>query len=128
MLERAVADAIVVVHAAFIVFACLGGLLAWRHPGWALVHLPAAAWAAYVELTARICPLTPLENAWRRRAGDAGYDGGFVEHYLIPLVYPAGLTPQVQAWLGLGVIALNAAIYAVALVRWRARARRLGDA
>lgn len=121
MLERAVADAIVVVHAAFIVFACLGGLLAWRHPGWALVHLPAAAWAAYVELSARICPLTPLENAWRRRAGDAGYDGGFVEHYLVPLVYPAGLTPRVQAWLGLGVIALNVAIYAVAFVRWRAR-------
>jgi len=122
--ERFVADAIVVVHAAFIVFACLGGLLAWRHPGWALVHLPAAAWATWVELTARICPLTPLENAWRARAGEAGYEGGFVEHYLIPLVYPAGLTPRVQAWLGLVVIAINVAIYAGAVLRWRERRAR----
>ncbi len=76
-------------------------------------------WAAWVEVTATICPLTPLENALRRRAGEAGYPGGFVEHYVLPLLYPAGLTPGVQAWLGAFVVALNAVIYAVAILRWR---------
>ena len=65
------------------------------------MHLPAAAWAAYTEFSGTICPLTPLENALRQRAGDAGYAGGFVEHYLIPLIYPAGLTPSIQ--LGAGI-------------------------
>ena len=83
------------------------------------VHLPAAMWAAWVEVTATICPLTPLENALRRRAGEAGYPGGFVEHYVLPLLYPAGLTPGVQAWLGAFVVALNAVIYAFAILRWR---------
>ncbi|MCC7116521.1 MAG: DUF2784 domain-containing protein [Burkholderiales bacterium] len=121
MFERLTADAIVAAHAAFIAYACLGGILAWRHPAWSLAHLPAAAWAAWVEWTASICPLTPLENHWRRLAGEAGYDGGFVERYLIPLVYPPGLTPRVQAWLAAGLVALNVAIYAWAWVRWRAR-------
>ena len=80
-------------------------------------------WATWVEVTATICPLTPLENALRRRAGEAGYPGGFVEHYVLPLLYPAGLTPGVQAWLGAFVVGLNAAIYAVAILRWR-RSRR----
>lgn len=123
MIDRLAADAIVALHVAFVLFACLGGLLAWRRPRWAFVHLPAAMWAAWVEATATICPLTPLENALRRRAGEAGYPGGFVEHYVLPLLYPAGLTPDVQAWLGAFVVALNAAIYAVAILRWR-RSRR----
>ena len=72
MFERLTADAIVAAHAAFIAYACLGGILAWRHPAWSLAHLPAAAWAAWVEWTASICPLTPLENHWRRLAGEAG--------------------------------------------------------
>ena len=123
MIDRLAADAVVALHAAFVVFACLGGLLAWRRPGWAYVHLPAALWAAWVELTATICPLTPLENALRRRAGEAGYPGGFVEHYVMPILYPAGLTSGVQAWLGAFVVALNAAIYALAVLRWRRRRR-----
>jgi hypothetical protein len=85
------------------------------------VHLPAAAWAAYTEFSGTICPLTPLENALRRRAGLAGYDGGFVEHYLIPVIYPAALTPTLQATLGTIVVAVNVAFYAAA---WR-RARRV---
>ena len=83
----------------------------------------AALWAAWVELTATICPLTPLENALRRRAGEAGYPGGFVEHYVMPILYPVGLTPGVQAWLGAFVVVLNAAIYAIAVLRWRRRRR-----
>lgn len=122
--DRLVADAIVVAHAAFVAFACLGGLLAWRRPAYALVHLPFAAWGAWVELTGTICPLTPLENLFRHRAGEAGYAGGFVEHYLMPILYPAGLTPAGQAWLGAFLVALNVAIYSVALRRWSRRRDR----
>ena len=104
MIDRLAADAIVALHVAFVLFACLGGLLAWRDPRWAFVHLPAATWAAWVEATATICPLTPIENALRHRAGEAGYPGGFVEHYVLPLLYPVGLTPGVQAWLGAFVV------------------------
>ena len=121
--DRLVADAIVVAHVAFVAFACLGGILAWRRWAYALLHLPAVAWAAWIELTAGVCPLTPLENHFRRRAGDAGYPGSFVEHYVMPILYPAGLTADAQAWLGAFVLALNAAIYAVAVVRWRRRTR-----
>jgi len=122
--DRLAADAVVALHLAFVAFACLGGLFAWRRLRYAWVHLPALAWAAWIELTGTICPLTPLENALRRRAGDAGYAGGFVEHYLLPVLYPAGLTPQIQSWIGLGLLGLNVAIYWVALARWRARRRR----
>ena len=121
MLARLAADAVVALHVAFIAFACLGGLLAWRRLGYALAHLPALAWAAYVEFTGSICPLTPLENRLRERAGQSGYSGGFVEHYVMPILYPVGLTPQVQVWLGAFLVALNVAIYAVALWRWRRR-------
>lgn len=124
MTDRLAADAVVALHLAFVAFACLGGLFAWRRLRYAWVHLPALAWAAWIELTGTICPLTPLENALRRRAGDAGYAGGFVEHYLLPVLYPAGLTPQIQSWIGLGLLGLNVAIYWVALARWRARRRR----
>lgn len=123
MTDRFAADAIVALHAAFVAFACLGGMLAWRDLRYALVHVPAAAWAAYVEFSGRLCPLTPLENLLRRRAGDAGYPGGFVEHYLVPLLYPAGLTQDVQLALGAIVVALNVAIYAFAIALHRRRAR-----
>ena len=121
MVDRLAADAVVALHVAFIAFACLGGMLAWRRVGYALLHLPALAWAAYVEFTGRLCPLTPLENQLRRRAGEAGYEGGFVEHYVMPVLYPVGLTPETQAWLGAFLVALNIAIYAVALHKWRRR-------
>jgi hypothetical protein len=121
VLARILADAIVIAHLAFIAFVLVGGIWVLARPRLAWLHLPAVAWAAYAELSATICPLTPLENALRRRAGDAGYDGGFVEHYVIPVIYPAGLTPRVQWMLGALVIAINLAVYAIA---WR---RRLGS-
>ncbi len=118
MVERLLADIVVGFHFLFIVFVVLGGLwvLRWRSVAW--VHLPCVVWAAGIEFTGSICPLTPLENALRARAGDAGYAGGFIEHYLIPVIYPAGLTPGMQIAFGAFVLVLNAAIY------WRAFRRR----
>ncbi len=123
MLPRLLADLLVALHLAFIVFVGLGGLLAIRWRWVALVHLPSAAWGAYIELTGGICPLTPLENALRRAAGDSGYSGGFIEHYLVPIIYPAGLTREHQIALAVGVVLVNALAYALV---WRhaARARK----
>jgi hypothetical protein len=120
MIYRALADALVVAHALFVLFVVAGGaLVVWR-PRVAAVHLPAAAWGAWIELTHGICPLTPLENAWRRAAGDAGYEGGFIAHYLVPVLYPEGLTPSTQVAFGAFVVAVNLLFYGLA---WR-RARR----
>ena len=122
MASRWLADLVVVAHLAFIVYAVAGGLLTLRWPRAAWLHLPAVAWAAAVELVGWICPLTPLENALRRSAGEAGHAGSFIEHALVPLVYPAGLGRGLQIALGVGVLAVNAAVYAGVLARWR-RAR-----
>ena len=112
------ADATVALHAAFIVFVVAGGLLVSRNARWALLHLPAVAWVAWLEFTRAICPLTPLENALRARAGDEGYAGGFIDHYLVPVIYPAGLTPGIQVALGAALVVGNAWLY------WRAWRRR----
>ncbi|WP_454723647.1 MULTISPECIES: DUF2784 domain-containing protein [Cupriavidus] len=112
------ADAVVVAHLAFILFVMFGGLLALRWPRLAWLHLPAAAWGVAVEWGGWICPLTPLENALRERAGQQAYGGDFVQHYLMPLIYPDGLTRHTQFVLGALVLLLNATIYA-ALWRWR---------
>ena len=111
MLSRVLADAVLVVHLAFIAFAVAGGLLALRWRWMPLVHLPALAWAAFVEFSGTVCPLTPLENALRAAGGLAGYPGGFVEHYLLPMLYPAELTRTVQSVLGAGLVAFNAIVY-----------------
>jgi|WetSurMetagenome_2_1015567.scaffolds.fasta_scaffold726326_2 hypothetical protein len=116
---RLLADALVVAHLAFIAFVLAGGLLVRRRPRAAWLHLPAVAWAVYAEATATICPLTPLENLWRRRAGAAGYEGSFVEHYIVPLIYPAGLTPDAQLALAFVVLALNLVVYGTLLHRRR---------
>ena len=119
MLLRLAADAVLVFHLAFIVFALLGGLLAirWRWMVW--LHLPAVGWGFFVEVTGRICPLTPLENMLREQAGLSGFSGGFVAHYQVPLIYPAGLTPDIQ-WLLAGVVvAVNLAVYGGLLVHRR---------
>ena len=86
MSARLAADAVVLVHLAFVVFVVVGGFLAMHWPRITWLHVPAALWGAWAELTATICPLTPLENALRHRAGETGYEGGFIEHYLIPVL------------------------------------------
>jgi hypothetical protein len=116
MSYRLVADIVLTAHLAFVLFVVGGGLLALRRPGFAWLHVPAVVWAAWVELSGRICPLTPLEVALRRGAGEAGYGGDFVEHYLVALIYPAGLTREVQILIGIAVLLVNLAIY---IALWR---------
>jgi hypothetical protein len=118
MLFRTLADVTLVAHAAFVAFAVLGGLLVMRWPRLALAHVPAVLWAAIVEYTGWICPLTPLENALRQAGGGAGYTGAFLDHYLVPLLYPAELTRGCQAGLGSALLLLNAVAY-WHVWRWR---------
>ncbi len=119
MVYRLLADTVAVVHAGFVVFVALGGLLVWRWPRVAWVHVPAVAWGVLVELAGWLCPLTPLELELRRHAGESGYSGGFVEEYLMPALYPEDLTRAVQIGLGLLALLLNAAIYALVVRRVR---------
>ena len=108
---RATADLVVAVHAAFVVFVVLGGLLVTRWPRLAWVHVPAAAWGVFIEFRGWICPLTPLENYLRQRGGSSAYQGEFIEHYILPLLYPANLTARVQIWLGSLALAVNVLLY-----------------
>ena len=114
-MERFAADAIVVFHMAFVLFVVLGGLLVLRWRWVAFLHLPAAAWGVLIEYAGWICPLTPWEQQLRIAAGEASYTGGFIEHYLLPLLYPAGLTRGTEIALGTLVLVLNAAIYGILL-------------
>lgn len=111
MANQFLANVLLVVHAAFILFATFGGLLVLHRRGWVWIHLPAAVWAATVVSMGWICPLTPWEQHLRVVAGQQGYSGGFIEHYLLQAIYPEGLTRSVQIWLGAGVIVLNLLIY-----------------
>ena len=106
-------------HLGFIVFVLLGALLVLRYRWVAWLHVPAFAWGAAIEFLGAVCPLTPLERHLRTLAGEQGYTGGFVEHYVMPVMYPAGLTVETQFWLGIAVVVINAAIYAlVAYKAW----------
>lgn len=117
MLPSLAADAVLVVHLAFILFVMFGaGFVVWR-PRVAWLHLPALAWGVWISATHGICPLTPLENTLRRAAGEAGYAGSFIDHYLMPLIYPDGLTPAHQNWIALGLVAFNVLLYGCALLR-----------
>jgi hypothetical protein len=111
------ADMTVVLHGLFVLFVVCGGFAVLRWPRLALLHLPAVTWGVTVELTGWVCPLTPMENHFRRLAGEVGYSGGFIQHHLEPLLYPLGLTAAHQLFLGLGALAINVAIYG--LLWWR---------
>ena len=125
MVYLLLADAVVVVHLLFIVFVLLGALLILRWRRWVWLHVPAVAWGMSVEFMHLYCPLTPFENSLRAKAGAAGYEGDFVGHYLIPLIYPTGLTPEIQIVLGAIVLAVNLVVYSILIVRWqRARGAR----
>ncbi len=123
MLYSALAKAVLVLHAAFVVFVLFGGLLAlrWRRLPW--LHLPSVLWVILIELNGWICPLTPLENRLREAAGMQGYSGGFIEHYLLPLLYPPGLTPGLQVLFAAIAAGVNIAVYGRL---WRMRRRTTG--
>jgi len=123
MFYATAADLLIALHLCFILFVAVGGLLALRWPRLVWAHLPAAIWGASIELGGWICPLTPLENSLRRSAGEAGYTGGFIEHYLVPLVYPQGLTRNMQIGMGIAILAVNALAYGALIVRNRRAGR-----
>jgi hypothetical protein len=122
MLHAWFADALLVVHGLFIVWVVLGGLVVWWRAVLAWVHLPAGAWGVWISWSGSVCPLTPLEQSMRRKAGQAGYEGGFIDHYLGAVIYPAGLTADRQLLFGLIVLVINLLIYGVVI--WRAVRRR----
>ncbi|MEP7181143.1 MAG: DUF2784 domain-containing protein [Betaproteobacteria bacterium] len=124
MSARILADTLVVAHLAFLLFVVLGGALVLWRIAIAWLHVPAVLWAACIELSGSICPLTPWENALRVEAGQRGYRGGFVEHYVIPVVYPPGLTHGDQLLLGAMLVAGTVALYAFAWRRARRQRRR----
>jgi Protein of Unknown function (DUF2784) len=120
---RTLADGVLVIHLCFAIFAGIGGLLVlrWRRLAW--VHVPCAVWGALIMFAGWICPLTPLENGLRRRGGEAGYEGGFIEHYVVSALYPRGLTRGLQFGIGTGVVLVNAAVYGPMIARARRRRR-----
>lgn len=111
MLYRFLANLVVVLHVAFILFALLGGFLVlrWRRCAW--VHVPAFLWAALIAFAGWVCPLTPLENWLRERGGATGYMSGFIEHYILPVLYPVALTRRLQTAMGLFVLGVNLGLY-----------------
>jgi len=128
MFYRIAADLVLALHLGFIAFVVLGGLLILRYRWVAYVHVPAAVWGAFIEITGRICPLTIWENSFRQSAGESGYSESFVEHYLLPVIYPAGLTRSIQFWIAGCVIIVNVVIYAWLLYRGkRDRTREISN-
>jgi hypothetical protein len=123
MLFQVLADLVLLLHASFIAFVVFGALFAIRWPRIVWLHLPACIWAAILEFCGFICPLTPLENRLRRAGGEASYAEGFIEHYLVPFVYPPGLTPRLQVLLGVVVVLVNGLLYWCVLRYRRSRAR-----
>ncbi|WP_420617522.1 DUF2784 domain-containing protein [Candidatus Palauibacter sp.] len=120
---RLLADLVLIVHLLFIAFVVAGGFAAIRWPRLAWAHVPCFVWGALIEFAGWICPLTPLEVRLRIASGQAGYSGGFIERYLLPVIYPGALNREIQIWLGMSVLALNAVAYAWLLRRLRRRAR-----
>ena len=128
MIYLLLADAVVILHFAFIVFVVLGALTAYRWPRMAWAHIPCAFWGAWIEITGGICPLTPIGVRFRRMGGAEGYAGGFIEHYLVPIIYPSGLTRADQLLLAGLVVAVNLGAYG--FLFWRrvkARSPAEGD-
>jgi hypothetical protein len=122
LIYRFLADGVVALHFGFVIFVVLGGLMVLRWPKVAYLHVPAAIWGAAIEFAGWTCPLTPLEHWLRWQAGDQAYSSGFIEHYILPLLYPSALTRDVQLALGFLVIAVNLATYGYV---FRRRARQV---
>lgn len=127
MIYRVAADFVLVTHFAFILLVVAGGLLVFRYAWFVWFHLPAACWGAFVELSGRLCPLTTLENYLRVHAGQEGYTNSFVEQYIFPVIYPAGLTRNIQLLLAGLVIAVNVIIYATIVLRKKAVRKKINN-
>ena len=123
MLYGILADLVMLIHLAFVLFVVGGGLFFLKWPRIAWLHVPAAGWGAMIEFMGWTCPLTPLENQLLTQSAEAGYEGDFIAHYLLPTLYPTGLTSTVQIVLGLSVVILNAAVYGWALIKRHQRTR-----
>jgi hypothetical protein len=121
---KLLADLVVAIHFAFVCFVVLGGLLVVRWRWIAVAHLPAVTWVVFAMSTNRICPLTPLENDLRLQAGQAAYAGGFVDHYIVPVLYPEGLTDEAQWLIAVGIFCLSVTCYSLAVLRWRRSRQR----
>ncbi len=117
MFDRIVADSVVCIHFFFILFVVLGGFLLFRYRWLMVFHLPAVIWGTLIECNGWACPLTRLEKMFRLSALEADYSGGFIDRYLIPVIYPSGLNREVQMVLGSMVILINLAIYTTIIVR-----------
>jgi hypothetical protein len=121
MLPKILADSVLLLHFAFVLFAVLGGIAVFSKQGVAWLHVPVVLWSSMVNFAGWTCPLTPLENLFRLRAGQAGYEGGFIQHYIEPLVYPGGMPRNFELIAGISILAWNGLVYLAALLYWRRR-------
>lgn len=121
MLYQILAEITLAVHFLFIVYVILGALLVLKWQWTAFIHIPAACWGALIMFMGWICPLTPLENRFRRLAGGEGYEAGFIEYYIWPIVYPEGLSRELQIYLGIGVVVVNVIIYGIFIMKKRGK-------
>lgn len=119
MLSRVLAELVLLAHFAFVLFAVFGGLLVLKSRRWAWIHVPAVVWASIVNLASWTCPLTPVEQSFRNAAGQAGYTGGFIEHYIGPIVYPGGMPRRLELVAAFSVVAWNLLVYGMVLMRRR---------
>lgn len=124
MIYSLLADVVMLVHLSFVLFAVAGGLLVlkWLRLVW--LHIPAVCWAIWIEYSGSICPLTPLEQSLRQHAGEVSYSGGFIAHYLGPILYPEGLTREMQWWIAAFVLVLNLVVYLLVFIAWRKKMHR----
>ena len=121
MIYRTLADSILVIHFLFIIFVVFGGFFLFRSRRFAWLHIPVVIWGAFIEFSGRICPLTPLENYFRIKGNQSGYTGGFIEHYLIPVIYPSMLTRNIQFVLGALVLIINLVVYLFVFCRRKSK-------
>jgi len=121
------ADLLVVLHLAYVLFVVFGAILV-RYRRWVMwAHIPAALWGAFISAVGGVCPLTPWENHFRQLAGQSGYQGGFIEHYILPVLYPAGLTLDMQRVEAVIVVVVNVALYAWVTRNWKRENRGTGE-
>jgi hypothetical protein len=123
MLSKILADTVLLLHFAFVLFAVLGGIAVLFKRSFVWLHIPVVLWSSVINLAGWICPLTPLENYFRSQAGQSGYEGGFIQHYIEPLVYPGGMPRNFELIAGISILVWNGLVYAFILLYWKRRHR-----